>query len=77
VKARTLLASLAFLVALAAFLAHWIKVSPQLDRASFATPKGQSASMVILKMNFNFKTSNPTQAARKRQEEILLRQGIF
>jgi len=33
--------------------------------------------MVILKMNFNFKKSNPSQATGKRQEEILLSQGFF
>lgn len=33
--------------------------------------------MIILKMNFNFKKSNPNQAAGKRQEEISLIQGFL
>jgi len=33
--------------------------------------------MAILKMNFNFKKSNPTQAARKRQEEISSTKNYF
>jgi len=33
--------------------------------------------MAILKMNFNFKKSNPTQAARKRQEEISPTKNYF
>ena len=59
-------------------------ISCSLDQGLLATRSGQFRDAQrterfngILKMNFNFKKSNPTQAVRKRQEEILLRQGIF